>query len=79
MDLKATIREFITTNFYVPADVTLGDDESLLDTGLVDSTGMLEVLSFLEERFGIAVADTEMVPDNLGSIANLTGYVGRKL
>lgn len=78
MDTKSSIREFVVKNFYVPEGFELGDETSLLDSGLVDSTGMLEVIAYLEETFGIKVADAEMVPENLVSISNLTAYVIRK-
>lgn len=78
MDTRQTLREFITKNFFVPPGYELSDDTSLVDTGLIDSTGMLEVISYLEGSFGISVSDAEMVPDNLGSISNLAAYIQRK-
>ncbi|MBK8448436.1 MAG: acyl carrier protein [Micropruina sp.] len=54
------------------------ETDSLLETGVLDSTGVLELIEFLEERYGFSVDDTETVPDNLGSIAGLTQYVLRK-
>ncbi len=76
--LVASIRSFVTTNFYVPDAAALRDDASLLDTGIIDSTGVLEVISFLERDFGIQVADDEIVPENLDSIERLASYVQRK-
>jgi acyl carrier protein len=78
MELEKTIRTFITTNFYVAEGTPLLVDSSLLDTGVIDSTGVLEVISFLETEFGIQVADAEMVPDNLDSIGSLVAFVERK-
>lgn len=78
MDTKETLRQFITTNFYVPDPSALGDETSLLDQGIIDSTGVLELTAFLESKFGIQVADDELVPENLDSIAALVAYVGRK-
>jgi acyl carrier protein len=49
-----------------------------LDQGIVDSTGVLEVVTFLEEKFGIVVGDSEMLPENLDSLKNLTAFVERK-
>lgn len=79
MDIKESLRQFITTNFYVPDPSALADGASLLDQGIIDSTGVLELTAFLESKFGIKVEDDELVPENLDSIANLEGYVTRKL
>ena len=56
------------TNFYVPETITLADDTSLLELGIVDSTGVLEVTAFLEGEYGIEIADHEIVPANMDSI-----------
>lgn len=72
------VRNFITTNFYVPDKSALADDASLLDRGIVDSTGVLEVVSFLETEFGITVDDAEILPENLDSIAKISEYVTKK-
>lgn len=72
------VRNFITTNFYVPDKDALADDASLLDQGIVDSTGVLEVVSFLETEFGIQVADDEVLPDNLDSVARIASFTDRK-
>ena len=72
------IRSFITTNFYVAEPDKLDVGASLLDSGIVDSTGILEVVSFLESEFGIQVADEDMIPDNLDSIARIAAFVTRK-
>ena len=77
--MRNAIREFITTNFYVADDSLLTDDASLLESGVVDSTGVLEIISFLEERFSIKVADSEMVPDNLDSIGKIVTFLSRKI
>ena len=76
-DSRDRFRTFITTNFYVP-DPAFADDASLLDAGIVDSTGVLEVISFLETEFQITVADEEMLPDNLDSVARIVAFVERK-
>jgi acyl carrier protein len=77
-DTKTKIRQFVCSNFYVPDPEGLADDASLLDAGIVDSTGVLEVITFLESEFGITVDDAEMVPENLDSIDHLVAFVGRK-
>ena len=77
MDIRGVVREFIRSNFYVGDGV--GDEESLLDTGILDSTGVLEVVAFLETQFGIALADGEIVPENLETIARMSAFVERRL
>ncbi len=77
-DIKQELRAYIAENFIVSSTASLSDDASLLDSGVVDSTGFIELISFLEEHFGIQVKDEEMVPENLDSIANLQAYVQRK-
>ena len=78
MAISDTIRGFISTNFYVANASDLTDEASLLDKGIVDSTGVLEVVGFLEKTFSIQVEDAEMIPDNLDSIAKIVGFVQRK-
>lgn len=56
----------------------LGPDDSFLERGLIDSTGMLEVILFLEESFGVKVADDEMVPGNLDSVNRIAAFIERK-
>ena len=79
MDIRSQVRSFVTTNFYVPDPSALADEASLLDQGIIDSTGVLEVISFLEDTFGLTVDDSEMLPENLDSIRAISNYVGRKL
>lgn len=78
MEIKQIVRQFIVQNFYVPEAAALADDTSLLDEGIVDSTGVLEVTAFLESELGITVEDSEIVPENLDTIANITAFVLRK-
>lgn len=73
-----TIRSFIVLNFYVPEGMTLVDDASLLDLGIVDSTGVLEITAFLEGEYGIVIDDDEILPENLDSIACIADFVNRK-
>ena len=78
MEIKDQIRAFITSNFYVADASKLGDQDSFLDRGIVDSTGVLEVIAFLEKTFDIVVDDDEMLPENLDSIARIADFVARK-
>ena len=78
MELKKQIRDFVTSNFYVADPAALEDRTSLLDQGIIDSTGVLEVIVFVETTFGIAIEDSEMLPENLDSIERIAAYVARK-
>jgi len=78
MDIKEQVRTFVTSNFYVADPSALEDNASLLDKGIIDSTGVLEVIFFIEETFGIAVEDSEMLPDNLDSIERISNFIARK-
>ena len=79
-DVAHEIRDFIADNFLFREDrADISDSESLLDAGLVDSTGILELVAFLEQHFNIQMADAEIVPENLDSIAAITAYVKRKM
>ena len=78
MEVGSTIRQFIIQNFLFGEDGNLGDQTSFLESGIIDSTGMLELVFFLEETFGVSVSDEELVPENLDSIANLVNYLSEK-
>ena len=79
MSAAVQVRQYILENFQFSTDTSLlGLDDSFLARGLIDSTGMLEVLLFLEESFGIKVADHEMVPDNLDSVNRIAAFIARK-
>jgi acyl carrier protein len=78
MDTTKLIRQFITTNFYVADPAALRGGASLLDLGIVDSTGVLEIISYVEKTFGVEVDDDEMIPDNLECIDKIAAFVARK-
>lgn len=75
-DIRGTTRHFIQDQFLVDE---FADDASFLQSGIINSTGMFELVMFLESKFGIQLADSELVPDNLGSLDNLVAFVERKL
>ncbi|NVN93316.1 MAG: acyl carrier protein [Desulfuromonadales bacterium] len=77
--MREQIRSYIVENFLFGDDSGLDDSVSFLESGMIDSTGILEVISFLEENFPIKVKDDELIPENLDSIQNLVGYLGRKM
>ena len=78
MTIKDQVRAFILASFYVSDPAELTDDLSLIDSGIVDSTGMLDVILFLETEFGIDVHDHETVPENLETLGRIADYVARK-
>lgn len=78
MDAKGQIREFLRKNYYLPEAAQLTDEASLLSQGIIDSTGVLELIAFIERTFGITVLDTETIPGNLDSVDGIVAYVQRK-
>lgn len=79
MTIATDIRAFVVENFlFGDTSTPLAEDMSLIENDLVDSTGILELVSWLEEHFSISVADAEIVPANLDSIASIAAYVARK-
>jgi len=79
MNVKEQIRAFVAENFLFSANgFDLSDDASFLDEGVVDSTGTLELVMFVEETFGIEVGDNEIEPENFDSVDKLAAYIVRK-
>jgi len=78
-DTRDTVRTFIRENFLFGDDDAFKDDTSFLNEGIVDSTGILELVSFLEEEFSITVEDEDLVPENLDSINNVVTYLEKKI
>ena len=78
MSPKPEIRNFIVENFLYGQDDNFGDDISFLEKGIIDSTGVLELVSFVEDKFGITVEDQELVPENFDSVSNLASYISKK-
>ena len=77
--MQQQIRSFILSSFLFTDDESrLRNQDSLLEQGIMDSTGVLELVAFLESQFGIKVADDELVPDNLDSVDRIVAFVGRK-
>jgi acyl carrier protein len=73
------VRHFVVENFlFGQTSAVPAEDASLLETGVIDSTGVLELVAFLEERFDVRVEDTELVPENLDSLRRLSDFVRRK-
>lgn len=79
MHMSSDLSEFLTTNYYIPPGTRLEEIRSFLAHGILDSTGVLELVTFLETRFGIRVSDEELVPQNLDSLDALVAFVERKV
>ncbi len=79
MKLKSELRQFIVESFMYGHDDGFSDDVSFLEKGLIDSTGVLELVSFIEAKYGISVDDEELVPDNFDSIVKLSTFMAKKM
>ncbi len=78
-ETKEKIKTFVVENFLFGSEDGLKDETSFLDEGIIDSTGILELVTFIEEEFSITVEDEELVPENLDSINNVTAFLERKI
>jgi acyl carrier protein len=79
MNSEQNIRNYILENYlFTDNQSALDNGDSFLDKGILDSTGILEVIYFLEEQFNIKIEDEEMIPENLDSINNILAFVERK-
>ncbi|MCR4405891.1 MAG: acyl carrier protein [Anaerolineae bacterium] len=78
MTITEQIRKYIIDNFLV-SNEDFTDDDSFLEQGIVDSTGLLELVMFVEESFGFAVPDEDIVPEHFDSVARLAAYIHQKL
>jgi len=79
MNLVSEIREFIVENFLFGDGEQLGEGTSFLEEGIIDSTGILELIMFLEETYSLKIEDDELIPDNLDTLQNVTNFIERKL
>jgi acyl carrier protein len=79
MELRDRIHGFLVENFLFGDPEPLKDDnQSLLDNGIMDSVGVMELVAYLEQDFGLSIDDDELVPENLDAVANLVAFVERK-
>ena len=79
-DYKADLRRFIEDNYIIGSSgPAFADADSFMDRRVIDSTGFLELVMYLEETWGVTVADDEMIPENLDSLDHLQAYLTRKL
>lgn len=75
---KETVEQFIVDNFLFGDSTGLEDDTSFLNESIIDSTGILELITFLEETFGIKIGDNELIPENLDSLNNISQFIAQK-
>jgi acyl carrier protein len=78
-DRLQLVREFIVQDFLFGRDNGFASSESMLESGMIDSTGVLQLVAFLEQTFGIKVEDDELVPENLDSLDSIGRFLGSKL
>ncbi|ADH86442.1 hypothetical protein DaAHT2_1751 [Desulfurivibrio alkaliphilus AHT 2] len=76
---KAVVRRFLLDNFVMGSDADIADDTSFMKEHILDSTGFIELVTFLEESFGIVIDNDEMLPENLDSLLNIELYLSRRL
>ena len=79
MDTISKVREYVVENFLFGDGESLREDVSFMEEGIIDSTGILELVFFLEESFSISVEDHELVPENMDSLRSIAGFIDRKL
>lgn len=78
MSVAEEIRNFVVDNFLFGDEAGLTDDSSFIKEGIVDSTGILQLVTYLQERYQIAVDDEELTPDNLDSVRRVAAFVEAK-
>ena len=79
MTIHTRIRDYIRENFLFGSNEKIDDHDSLLERGIIDSTGAMELVSFLETEFRVEVSDEDLVPENLDSVTAIAAFVTRKL
>jgi acyl carrier protein len=78
MCIQKTVKDFIVNNFLFGDDRGLEDDSSFIGEGIIDSTGIMQLVAFLGEEFSIVIEDVELVPENLDSISKVTNFIKKK-
>lgn len=79
MNIEQSIKNFIIENFIIDGNTDQLDlDQSFLESGIIDSTGILELVSFIEEQYSITLEDEELIPDNLDSVNNVVKFINKK-
>ena len=79
-DTKQQLRDYIVENFlFGDTETEFSDSDSFMEKGIIDSTGILEVITYIEENFNIKIEDEELIPENLDSISNIVNFIDRKV
>jgi acyl carrier protein len=78
-EIEREVRAFLDKNFPLYEEAKVDRDDSLVETGVIDSLGILELVDFVETRFGLRIPEDELLPENLDSIGNITRYLTQKL
>ena len=80
MQTESKVREFVLKNYlFTTEESALKSEDSFMKSGIMDSTGILEMIMFLHDEFGVDVMDDEMIPENLDSVHNVVAFLGKKL
>lgn len=79
VEIESEIRAFLNLNFPLYKAEQVDADQSLVESGVIDSLGILELVDFVEVKFGLRIPEDELLPENLDSIANITRYLAQKL
>ena len=79
MSIRDDVRGFVVDTFLFGEDDGLQDDSSFLEEGIVDSTGIMQLVSFLQEQYRVAIEDEELIPDNLDSIGRVATFIEEKM
>jgi acyl carrier protein len=77
-EVRSALRTFIVESFYFDDEATLTDEASFIGSGVMDSTGIMELVAFVEERFGVKIQDSEILPENLDSVNAVESFIRRK-
>jgi acyl carrier protein len=78
-EIQEQVKDFLINNFIFDPSAQIGAEDSLMENGVVDSTGILEVIMWVEQTFGIHVEDSEVLPENFDSIRNIARYAQTKI
>ena len=79
MSIEKTIREYVLENYLFTDDQNeLSNNDSFLEKGILDSTGILEIINLIEDEYSISVEDDEMIPENLDSVDHIVAFVNKK-
>ena len=78
MDVLETVKAYVVENFLFGDDSRIDPETDFLENGILDSTGVLELVGFLEEKYGIRVEDDELVPENMNSLEKISLYISKK-